>query len=124
METYETGRPWVTYTYPYSDRNWRLWLLGRTAVDVECLICGERERLSLKIPRFGPIVDRGPHPLRTHFLAAHRHRLQATAPETWKLPLRNIAALGRGDLQGLMTDVANRARSLATNEITVEASDV
>ncbi len=104
-ETFETRQPWVVYTYLHTDRWTRIF--GRTEIAAQCCICGVREVLKIKMPRFGPIVDRGPHPKRVAFLAEHVHRLQQTAPETWKLPLRNPDA--HGDTLDILRDVATKA---------------
>lgn len=105
LETYETKQPWVVYTYLRTD----LWtrVFGRTEIAAECCICGQRDVLKLKMPRFGKIVDRGPHPKRIAFLAEHVHKLQQTAPETWARPFRNPEA--HGDLLDILRGVAEKA---------------
>lgn len=105
--TFETAQPWVIYTYLRSDTQARI--LGSTKIRCECCICGVTETLKIKMPRFAVPVDRGPHPKRVAFLASHIHRLQQTAPETWKLPLRNPEA--HGDTLDILRDVVAKARA-------------
>ena len=106
LRTFETKQPWVIYTYLRTDLQARI--LGSTKIRAECCICGVTEDLKIKMPRFVEPEDRGPHPKRTAFLAKHVHRLQQTAPETWKLPLRNPEA--HGDTLDILRDVVEAAR--------------
>jgi hypothetical protein len=106
LQTYEITQPWVVYRYIVPD--WLTRITGQTRIGAECCICGVETVLRLRIPRWGPVVDRGPHPARVAFLAAHLHRLQASAPETWVRPLRNPDA--HGDTLDILVDVAERAR--------------
>lgn len=97
MTTYEETQPWVLYHYGLThDRWWPVWnstrVLGRAKMILECIVCGERRRVSIKIPRTGPVEDRGHHPLRTAFLAEHAHPDRG-APIFWAKPLGNLAAL-------------------------------
>src|SRR6476646_4146436 len=114
LETYETGQPWVVYTYFRSDAWTRIH--GKTEIRCECCICGVRETLSIPMPRFGPvpIPEGGRHPERVRFLAAHEHQLQRTAPETWALPLRNPDA--HKDTLEILRDVAEKARRSTSRE--------
>lgn len=113
--TFETRQPWVVYTYLHHD--WWTRVFGRTEIAAVCAICGEREVIKIRMPRFGPIEDRGPHPLRTAFLSRHEHRLQQTAPETWDKPSLNPEA--HDDTLDILRDVASRAaRSAAPGRAT------
>lgn len=112
MRTFETSQPWVIYTYglthdlwwpPWNSTRW----LGYGKIECHCSICGEREVLKLRMPRFGQIADRGHHPERVRFLSQHVHKLQQTAPETWAQPLANPDA--HGDLLDILRDVAAKA---------------
>ena len=104
--TYETTQPWVLFHYGLThDLWWPLWnstrVLGRAKMVLECIVCGERRRVSFKIPRFGPILDRGHHPIRSAFLAEHAHPDRGS-PMSWARPLANPAAHARGiDLDAL-----------------------
>lgn len=93
METYETGQAWVVYTYGLThDRWWPLWrstrILGYARIQMTCCVCGTREIAKVRIPRVGPVVDRGHHPRRTRFLAEHEHPDRGH-PMSWALPLYN-----------------------------------
>lgn len=114
METYETTQPWVVYVYGRThDLWWPPWsstrVLGHMKIECQCCICGDSTVLKLKMPRFGPIEDRGRHAARVAYLEKHRHPLQQTAPETWVWPLRNAAALRGDDFMDIMRDVASNA---------------
>jgi len=96
MNTFEVDQPWVVYHYGRThDRWWPFWnstrFLGRACIVAECAVCGDRTPLWFRIPRFGPIADRGHHPKRSAYLAAHAHPDRG-APMSWKLPLLNPAA--------------------------------
>lgn len=97
-ETYEVTQPWVTYTFGLThDRWWPLWnstrVLGRARIQCTCCVCGQREVLSLRMPRFGKVPEpaSGRHSERERFLADHAHPDRG-APMSWALPLRNLAA--------------------------------
>lgn len=108
-QTYETGQPWVVYTYPIPDSDIPP-EGGESKVEMVCAICGVRETAVLHVPPEGT-PDPPPgykHPERIRFLAAHVHPLQNKAAETWALPLLNIAA--HTDTMDILADVAERAR--------------
>jgi hypothetical protein len=107
LETYEASQPWVVYTYLRA--NWWTRIFGRTEIAAECCICGTREVLSIKMPRFGPVIDRGRHPLRVAFLAPHVHKFQQKAPETWVRPLRNPEA--HDDTLDILRDIVQKSAS-------------
>lgn len=96
--TYETTQPWVIYHYGRThDRWWPPWnstrVLGRARIVCECAVCGGREVVSFRIPRFGPVPvpESGRHPERERFLAEHVHPDRG-APMSWAKPLLNLAA--------------------------------
>lgn len=96
METAESDMPWVIYTYGRThDKWWPIWsstrVIGRARIGLECCICGKREVVSLKMPRFGPVPEPagGRHPERTRFLLAHVHK-DRSHPIAWARPLRNL----------------------------------
>jgi hypothetical protein len=106
-ENYDTNHPWVIYIYGRThDTFWPPWsstrVLGRMAIDLECMVCGDRTRQWLRIPRFGIVnPSGGHHPGRVKYLAEHAHRDRG-APMSWARPLRNIAAHEGGlNLDGL-----------------------
>jgi hypothetical protein len=95
-ETAEADMPWVIYTYGRThDGWWPFWtssrVLGLARIGLECCICGEREVVSLKMPRFGPVPmpKGGKHVERLRFLAAHVHP-DRSHPIAWARPLRNL----------------------------------
>lgn len=106
IETYEVEQPWVLYRYGYRhDQWWPFWsstrVWGRAPAVFECMVCGNRKRVSLKIRRFGKQPDRGYHPVRTAYLAEHAHPDRG-APMSWARPLANLAAHPGGlNLDGL-----------------------
>jgi hypothetical protein len=89
LQTYETEQPWITYLYLTTDRRTRV--TGRSRIRCTCCVCGKRRTLTLRIPRVGPIVDRGRHPERVRFLLDHLHS-DKPHPMAWALPLLNPAA--------------------------------
>jgi hypothetical protein len=89
LSTYETDQPWVAYHYLTTDRRTRI--TGRSKIECECAVCGERRVVTLKIPRTGPVPDRGRHPERVRFLLDHLHRDRPN-PMAWARPLLNPAA--------------------------------
>ena len=102
MSTYETTQPWVAYHYGRThDKWWPFWnstrVLGLSCIVGECAVCGEREAMWMRIPRFGDIPEPkgGKHPRRVAFLAKHRHPDRG-APMSWAKPLLNPAAHAGG----------------------------
>jgi hypothetical protein len=98
--TYETTQPWVLYHYGLThDLWWPFWnstrVLGRAKIILECIVCGEQKRVSIRIPRFGDVPDKGHHPLRNAFLAEHAHPDRG-APMSWAMPLANLDAYPGG----------------------------
>lgn len=95
-QTYETTQPWVVYRYGLThDLWWPFWnstrVLGRARIIMECAVCGKQEIATIKVPRFGKVVDRGHHPTRQRFLSEHAHPDRG-APMSWAKPLLNPAA--------------------------------
>jgi hypothetical protein len=88
--TYETEQPWVIYHYLTTDRRTRI--TGWSIIECECAVCGERRKVKLRIPRIGPVADRGRHPERVRFLLDHLHRADERHPMAWAKPLLNPAA--------------------------------
>jgi hypothetical protein len=74
---YDTDLPWVCWWFLSTDRETRF--TGRSRVLMQCAICGQRRKLRLRIPRFGPIPDRGEHPI-TQFKLDHLHRWSDPCP--------------------------------------------
>jgi hypothetical protein len=108
MSTYETTQPWVVYHYGLThDKWWPLWtstrVLGRSRIECECAVCGDRTVVTMRIPRFGkiPTWPDGRHPERVAYLEAHAHP-ERGAPMSWKRPLLNVDAMPSGlDLDAL-----------------------
>jgi len=95
-QTFEVGQPWVVYSYGRThDLWWPFWnstrWLGRACIVAECAVCGDRTPLWYRIPRFGPILDQGPHPVRVAYLAEHAHPDRGS-PMSWAKPLLNFEA--------------------------------
>jgi len=97
-ENYDTDQPWVIYTYGRThDGWWPFWsssrVLGVARIGLECTVCGTREVVTIRLPRFGdvPVPEGGKHERRRQFLADHAHPDRG-APMSWALPLRNLAA--------------------------------
>jgi hypothetical protein len=108
---YDTDLPWVCWWFLSTDRETRF--TGRCRVLMECAVCGERRRFRFPIPRFGPIPDRGEHPVRTRFKLAHLHRDKPN-PMAWARPLLNPAAHRKGidlDLLAMRLEADLRARA-------------
>ena len=105
-QTYETGQPWVVYTFGRThDQWWPAWnstrVLGRACIVCQCAVCGDRTDMWLRIPRFGAVPDAGHHPQRLAYLAEHAHPDKG-APMSWAMPLLNPAAIPGGvDLDAL-----------------------
>lgn len=108
MSTYETTQPWVCYHYGLThDLWWPFWsstrVLGHAKITCECAVCGVSQVMKVRMPRFGKVIDRGDHPMRSAFLKAHAHPDRGH-PMSWAKPLLNpeahddginLAALGR-----------------------------
>lgn len=95
-QTCETTMPWLVYTYGrIHDQWWPLWrssrVLGRASIGCQCAICGGTTVVVAKLPRFGPVSDRGHHPDRLAFMAEHRHQ-DRPHPMSWARPLLNMDA--------------------------------
>jgi hypothetical protein len=102
MSTYETTQPWVLYHYGRThDGWWPFWtstrVLGRARIGMQCIVCGEEEVVTVRLPRFGavPEPEGGKHRLRLEFLAGHAHPDRG-APMSWAVPLANLAAHPNG----------------------------
>lgn len=116
---YDTEQPWICWWFLTHDLWWPPWrstrVLGRSLVLIECSICGKSERLTLRMPRLGPvpIPKGGKHPERVRFMLAHLHP-DKPHPMAWAKPLRNIAAHPGGldlDLLKMRLEADLRAES-------------
>ncbi len=67
-----------------------------------CCVCGKRELIRPRIPRFGRVPEPpgGVHPERLAAMKRHAHSDRG-APMSWALPLRNPFGTGGLDLDGL-----------------------
>lgn len=120
MQTYETNQPWIVYRYGLThDKWWPVWsstrVLGYAKIECECAVCGVREVLKLRMPRFGAVSqpEGGKHPKRVRFLEAHAHP-ERPHPMAWEKPLLNPAAHPQGldlDLLAMRTEADARARA-------------
>jgi hypothetical protein len=99
---YEVGKPWICYFYLSDSREAAL--RGVSRMELVCAICGRRDKVRLRIPRFlKPINPEGAyHPLRVAFLDNHTHRMQRNRRDLWALPLLNVA--GVKDIPNLVED--------------------
>jgi len=114
-ETYETTAPWVTWTWLSFDRETRI--TGRSRMMLTCCICGKRETVRVRIPRFGPVPTPpgGIHPERLRAIERHSHPGQRD-PKDWALPLRNWDAWSGGVPLSVFENVAQTARMDAEND--------
>jgi hypothetical protein len=85
-ERYDTDEPWICWRFLTTDRRTRL--TGRSVVLLDCCVCGQTRKVRIRIPRFGPIPDRGEHPERIRFKLDHLHPDKGH-PMSWAKPLRN-----------------------------------
>jgi hypothetical protein len=108
-ETYETTAPWVTWTWLSVDRETRI--TGRSRMLLTCCICGKKEIVRIRIPRFGPVPEppNGIHPERLRAIERHAHPSQRN-PSDWALPLRNAGAWPGGVPFSLFENVARTAQ--------------
>jgi hypothetical protein len=85
---YDTDQPWIVWRFLSTDRETRV--TGRSRVEMQCAVCGHKEVLRIKIPRFGPvpIPKGGKHAKRLRFMLDHLHR-DKPHPMAWALPLLN-----------------------------------
>lgn len=75
-----------------------------------CCICGEKETVRIRIPRWGPVPEPegGVHPERHRAIERHAHSGQRN-PRDWALPLRNVAAWPGGLPLDVFTSIAETA---------------
>ena len=92
-QTYETDAPWVTWTWLSTDRETRF--TGRMRMKLTCCVCGKREIIRPRIPRFGPVPvpAGGVHPERLAAKERHAHPDRGH-PMSWVLPMRNPFGTG------------------------------
>ena len=95
-ETYDTDQPWVIYGYFVPD--WITRILGRTAVRVECSVCGNLSFVVLQVPRLGEVSEPegGQHSFRLDYKEKHLHTDTQRHPILWSRPLRNLDAFNTG----------------------------
>lgn len=101
-DTYEVGQPWVTYHYPYDDR--QATLRGLFAlVEMSCLVCGGTEEWKVRWGQQRKIKHdhRGYAMERVKFLADHAHPDRGH-PMSWAKPLGNVAAHEHGLDAGML----------------------
>lgn len=93
-ERYDTDQPWICWTFLSTDQRTRV--TGRSTILMDCCVCGERERVRIRIPRFGavPPPPGGRHAERLRFMLDHLHP-EKGSPMSWARPLRNFAVFGR-----------------------------
>lgn len=95
MERAEESTPWVIYQYGRThDGYWPPWssthFTGRSRIGLECCVCGHREVVTLRIPRWGPVnPSNSYHPERTRFLNEHAHPDRGH-PISWAKPMKNM----------------------------------
>ena len=92
-ETYETDQPWMVNSFFVVD--WLTRVLGRSAVRVECCICGDTTFVEMQMKRFGDVASADLHPNRVANKQNHLHPELAKTPYLWAKPLRNPAVLSR-----------------------------
>jgi hypothetical protein len=105
---YDTDQPWICWHFGLtSDTLWPPWrstrLLGHMKVVMECAVCGDRQLLTIPMPRFGEVKvpAGGKHPERLRYMLDHLHR-DRPSPMAWAKPLLNLAAHRKGiDLNAL-----------------------
>jgi hypothetical protein len=92
-QTYETDAPWITWDWLSTDRETRI--TGRMRMRMTCCVCGKREIVRPRIPRWGPVPTPpgGVHPERIKAKERHAHPDRGH-PMSWALPLRNPFGTG------------------------------
>lgn len=85
---YDTDAPWVIWHFLSTDLRTRI--TGRSIIQMQCAVCGKRERLRFRIPRVGPVPlpKTGKHPVRLRFIRDHLHPDKGH-PMSWAKPLLN-----------------------------------
>lgn len=91
-EAYDTRQPWICWRFLTTDQRTRI--TGRSKVLMDCCVCGQKRKVTIRIPRFGPVPDNGRHPERLRFMLDHLHA-DRPHPMMWAKPLRNPAVFGR-----------------------------
>jgi hypothetical protein len=92
-ERYDTDQPWICWRFLSTDARTRI--TGHSTVLMDCCVCGRREKVRIRISRFGPVPmpPGGRHVERLRFMLAHLHPDRGH-PMSWAKPLRNVAAMG------------------------------
>lgn len=88
-ERYDTDQPWICWRFLTTDAQTRI--TGRSAVLLDCCVCGAKRKVRIKIPRFGPVPVVSRHEERLRFMLDHVHP-DKPHPMSWAKPLRNPAA--------------------------------
>jgi hypothetical protein len=90
-ERYDTDQPWICWTFLTTDARTRI--TGRSVIVMDCCVCGRKKKVSIRLPRFGPvpIPPGGRHAERIRFMLDHLHP-DKPHPIAWAKPLRNTAA--------------------------------
>lgn len=85
----------ITWAWLSDDRETRI--TGRVRMRMTCCVCGKRETIRPRIPRWGPVPEppNGVHPERLGAIERHQHPDKGH-PMSWALPLRNMGVFGGG----------------------------
>lgn len=92
-ERYDTEQPWVCWRFLSTDARTRI--TGRSKILMDCCVCGKKRLVTIRLPRFGPVQDRGQHAERIRFKLDHLHPDKGH-PMSWAKPLRNPFAQREG----------------------------
>lgn len=96
-ERYDTDQPWICWRFLTTDARTRI--TGRSAIVMDCCVCGRAQKVRIRVPRFGPIPapPGGRHAERIRFMLDHLHPDKGH-PMSWAKPLRNPFAQGGIDV--------------------------
>lgn len=105
----------MTWTWLSTDRETRI--TGRMRMMLTCCICGRREIVRPRIPRWGPVPapEGGVHPERIKAKERHAHP-DRRDPRDWVLPLRNMAGWPGGVPLSVFENIARTAQMEADEE--------
>jgi hypothetical protein len=94
-ERYDTDQPWICWQFLSPDARTRI--TGRSAIRMDCCVCGAIQISHIRIPRFGPVPvpPGGRHAERLRFMLDHLHPDKGH-PMSWAKPLRNPFAQKSG----------------------------
>lgn len=108
-ERYDTDQPWICWRFLSTDARTRV--TGRSVIRMDCCVCGAKETVRIRIPRFGPVPvpPGGRYAERVRFMLAHLHPDKGH-PMSWEKPLRNpFAQRGGLDLELLAMRLRGRS---------------